>query len=157
MKSVYIGVAITLLTAIGASAANSHGDWTAAKQKDGRCVAMTTPSNSVGGINGRNAPYVAVMNSPAEGIRGAVSLVSGSDKTGGGTVKIDIDGKNFDALPFRDAAFVGSGKPEADLIASMQKSERLTVRWATKDGESVADTYSLKGFGDAYKEIENCK
>ncbi len=157
MKMHIPGLIMGVLLATSAQASSSFQDWTSAKQENGRCVAMSSPTESVGGIAAREAPYVAIMNSPTEGIREAVSLVSGSEKTGAGNVKVDVDGRSFEALPFKNAAFVGSGKPEADLISAMERGHKLTVRWATKDGESVADVYSLKGFAEARREIRDCK
>jgi hypothetical protein len=153
------GIAAALLIAMtGISHAKTqHTDWVTDKKSDGRCIAFSSPTSNDGAITGRNGPYITVMNSPKEGIRGAISFVSGSQLTGMGEVKVAVDGEAFEVLPFKDAAFAASGKPEAAVLAAMRKGQFLTINWNTNDGQSVIDTYSLAGFSAAHSAIENCR
>lgn len=146
-----------LASALSAHAATEHQDWSTTKQPDGKCIALANPTSTDGEIAGRSMAYVAVMNSPKEGIRGAISFVSGSELTGLGTVKVAVDGEEFEVLPFKDAAFAASGKPEAAVLAAMRKGHVLSIAWSTNDGQSVTDTYSLSGFSAAHSAIENCR
>ena len=154
-----LGLAAALLVAMTgiANAKTQHTDWVSDQKPDGRCIAFASPQSNEGAISGRNGPYITVMNSPKEGIRGAISFVSGSDLTGLGSVKVAVDGEEFEVLPFKDAAFAASGKPEASVLAAMRKGHALTIAWSTKDGQSVTDTYSLTGFSAAHAAIENCR
>jgi len=153
------GLAAALLIAMTgiAHAKTQHTDWMSDKKSDGRCVAFSSPQSNDGVINGRSAPYITVMNSPKEGIRGAISFVSGSESTGLEAVKVAIDGKEFEVLPFKGAAFAASGKPEAAVLSAMRKGHSLAITWTTNDGQSVTDTYSLAGFSAAHTAIENCR
>lgn len=153
------GVAAALIVTMTgiAHAKTQHTDWMADRKADGKCIAFSSPQSSDGSINGRNAPYITVMNSPKEGIRGAISFVSGSELTGKGDVRIAVDGQEFEVLPFKNAAFSASGKPEASVLSAMKKGHSLTIVWSTNDGQSVTDTYSLTGFSAAHAAIENCR
>jgi hypothetical protein len=158
MKTLISAAAFGLLaTAFSAHAATRHENWSTTKQADGKCIALANPSSTDGSIEGREMPYVAVMNSPKEGIRGAISMVSGTEKTGEGDVKVDVDGQQFEVLPFKNAAFSGSGSPEAALLAAMRKGTTLSIAWTDKSGSTATDHYSLKGFTAAHNSIEDCR
>lgn len=146
-----------LASALSAHAATEHQDWSTTKQPDGKCIALANPTSTDGEIAGRSMAYVAVMNSPKEGIRGAISMVSGTEATGEGDAKVAVDGESFEVLPFKDAAFSGSGRPEAALLQAMRKGSELTIAWSTKDGQTATDHYSLKGFTSAHNTIEDCR
>lgn len=156
MVKLISAIAFSLLATAVTAAATQHDNWQSAKQADGRCIALASPQSSDGSIAGRNMPYVSVMNSPKEGIHGAISFVSGTDKTGNGDVKVDIDGEEFEVLPFKSAAFSSSGKPEAAILAAMRKGKVLSISWSA-DGETAVDHYGLKGFTSAHNAIEDCR
>lgn len=158
MKNMISAAALGLLaTAFSANAATQHDDWSSTKQEDGKCIALASPLASNGEITNRGMAYVAVTNSPKEGIRGAISMVSGTEKTGEGDAQVDVDGERFEVLPFKNAAFSASGRPEASLLTAMRKGSAMTIVWKTKDGQQVTDRYSLKGFTAAHNAIEDCR
>ncbi len=157
MKTLISAAAFGLLaTAFSAHAATRHDDWSTTKQDDGKCIALASPTSTDGSIE-REMPYVTVMNSPKEGIRGAISMVSGTEATGEGDAKVDVDGKEFEVLPFKNAAFSASGQPEAALLAAMRKGRTLSIAWSDKNGNKATDHYSLKGFASAQDDIEDCR
>lgn len=155
----FLGASAALLIALTgmAHASQQHADWSSDRRDDGRCIAFATPQTSDGSIDGRTAPFITVMNSPKEGIRGAISIVSGSEKTGLADVKVSVDGKEHEVLPFKSAAFAASGQPEAALLNEMRRGHFVSVTWNTEEGQTVTDTYSLTGFTAAHNAIENCR
>jgi len=114
------------------------------RQTQGRCWAYTLPESTSAAVQ-RGPAYLSIQNYPAEGVRGSVAVVSGTDETAKGSVYVDVDGNRFEMLPFADAAFSQSGAPEAALIEAMKRGRELTVTWEA-DGRTVVDRYSLMGF-----------
>jgi hypothetical protein len=152
----YAGILALVLAASSAHAEAVHGSWKSYEDA-GRCHAVTIPTSSEGGI-ARSAPYLAIQNVPADDIRGSVAIVSGNEATGEGDVRVEIDGKAIEVLPFKDSAFAASGRPEAALVTAMRRGHELKVEWSLKDGTKAADTYDLAGFSAAKQEIDsNCR
>lgn len=152
----YAAILAAALAAGAAHAETTHADWTS-KSEGGRCWATSAPTSSEGGIAGRAAPYVSIQNVPAEDVRGSIAFVSGTELTAEGDAKVQVDGQSFEVLPFKDAAFAGSGKPEAALAGAMRRGHELVVTWTTKDGITATDRYSLAGFGAAKATVDACR
>lgn len=153
---VFFMVAILAAPSV-AIAQTSHEDWSSYKENN-KCWASTSPKESVGNIPGRTSPYLSIQNDPGEGVRGSIAIVAGYDDAGMGTATLRVDGKKFDTLTFKNAAFVASGKPEADLIAAMRRGGEMVVEWKDTSGNSSSDTYSLMGFTAAKSAIDqNCR
>jgi Invasion associated locus B (IalB) protein. len=150
----YAGMIALVLAASSAQAETVHGSWKSFED-GGRCHAVSYPASSSGEIAGRTLPYVAIQNIPAEHVRGSVSIVSGSESTGEGDVRVTVDGKEFEALPFGSSAFAASGRPEAALVTAMRRGSEMIVEWSAKDGTKVTDTYDLAGFTAAKKAIDS--
>ena len=150
----YAGILALVLAASSAQAEGVHGNWKSFSE-GGRCHAAATPASSEGMIEGRGQAYVAIQNNPGEGVRGSVSFVSGSESTGTGDVRVIVDGKEFEVLPFKDSAFAASGRPEAALVSAMRRGRELKVEWSLKNGEKATDTYDLGGFTAAKQAIDS--
>ncbi len=148
----YAGILALVLAASSAHAEAVHGSWKT-YEDGGRCHAVSIPTSSEGDIT-RSAPYLAIQNVPAERIRGSVAIVSGNEATGEGDVRVEIDGKEIEVLPFKDSAFAASGRPEAALVTAMRRGHELKVEWSLKDGTKAADIYDLSGFTAAKQDID---
>lgn len=122
--------------------------------KDGKCWASSAPVRSEGGIANRSGQFLSIQNAPSEGVRGSVAMVSGFAASGEGSVTAAVDGETFEVLPFGDAAFAGSGKPEAELVAAMRRGREMTVTWTADGGGTATDVYSLEGFSAAKAETD---
>lgn len=154
MKSLYLcaGIISAFIAAATSAHAKEFKDWSTF-EKDGRCWASTEPNFSSSSIK-RGKPYLSIQNFPEEGVEGSVSIVSGTKETAAADITIDVDGKKYDALPFENAAFTASGKPEAKLISSMLRGRELRVTWKMPSGQEETDIYSLMGFSAAKREID---
>lgn len=150
-KAVLLAAAAALVSS-SAVAQTTHQDWVS-YSKDGRCWAATLPTSSSEGIGGREGPYLSITNYPAEGVRGSVAVVAGFDVTKG-KAQLSVDGKDFEALPYGEAAFVASGSPEAALVAAMRSGRELKVAWSDADGNAAVDSYSLIGFTAAKAAVD---
>jgi hypothetical protein len=152
----YLGILALVMATSSANAETIHGAWKS-YEDGGRCHAVTTPVASTGDIQ-RGTPYLAIQNIPDDDVRGSVAIVSGNESTGEGDVRVTIDGKTFEVLPFKDSAFAASGKPEAALVTAMRRGHELKVEWSLKDGSAASDTYDLSGFSSAKQAIDaNCR
>ncbi len=152
----FASILTLVLAASSANAETVHGNWKS-HSDGGRCHAVSSPTSSAGAMT-RGAPYLAIQNAPAEGVRGSVAIVSGNESTGEGDVRVEIDGKTIEVLPFKDSAFAASGRPEAALVTAMRRGHELKVEWTLKDGTKATDTYDLAGFTAAKQEIDaNCR
>lgn len=153
MKKTALYLAMMTLMPAAAALAETHGDWTTHKE-DGRCWASTFPRLTEGNINGRQDPFLSITNFPSEGVASSIAVVAGYDGAGEGKAVFSVDSKEYDALPYGNAAFTASGKPEAELISAMRRGKEFTVQWTSKAGEVSSDTYSLMGFIDAQSTID---
>lgn len=152
-KTLLIFAAITVLSANSSWAASTHADWDA-QNEEGRCWASTHPKSINGEIAGRQDQYLSIINYPSEGVRNSIAVVAGYQGAGEGEATFTIDGKDYEALPYGNAAFAASGTPEAELIAAMRRGKEFAVKWTSKDGQTSTDTYSLIGFNDAKSAID---
>jgi len=140
-----------------ANAETQNGDWHSYKQ-DAKCWAASAPVRTEGSIAGRNGPYLAIQNDTSEGVRGSVAIVSGFDGSAEGEAKVSVDGEPFEVLPFANAAFPQSGKPETAMVAAMRKGREMSVTWTTASGETATDFYSLDGFTASLSQAnEDCR
>lgn len=148
-----LALAVLAATATLAHAETSGSDWKTF-QKEGKCWAAIGPVQSEGSIAGREGQFLSIQNHPSEGVRGSVAIVSGFASAGEGSVKVTVDNEGFEVLPFGNAAFAASGKPEAALIAAMRRGHELAVTWTTEEGETATDRYSLSGFAASKSSID---
>lgn len=148
-----MAAAASVAMSLPAAAQTAHQDWQAFRM-DGKCWAATVPVSSEGSIPGRSGPYLSILNIPEEDVRGSVAIVAGFDEAGLGEASLEVDRRKFQVLPYGGAAFVASGKPEAELIAAMRRGSELAVTWTTKDGDTATDRYSLMGFTASKNDID---
>lgn len=68
-------------------------------------------------------------------------------------VRVAIGDKSFDLFTDRDTAWTRADKDDKAMVEQMMKGSTLTVSGESDRGTKTVDTYSLKGFSAAYKEI----
>lgn len=146
--------AIAAVAAIAVSASHADAQGWAVKSANGKCWTISQPQSLAQRGVERGPAYAAVQNSPADGVRGSFSAISGTGESAKGGATLEVDGKSFEVLPFDDAVFVKSGAPENALLAAMKKGSELKVVWNLPSGKTVTDTYSLNGFTSAKEKID---
>lgn len=153
-KKTVLTAALLLGTAHVALAQQNFDDWSVSSA-NGACWASTTPTSPV---DGRGQPVLSIQNHPSEGVRGSIALTTGGIDASQAKAVIEVGDKEFATLTYGEAAFVGSGKPEAELTAAMQRGQELKISWTSKEGKVDTDIYSLRGFSAAKSEIDrNCR
>lgn len=124
-------------------------DWTAATNTESGqtvCYAFTRAKTSIPALNGRG-PVVLTVTERASG-RDAVAIESGFTYAANASVTVQVDQTGLDFYTSGRNAFARDGKA---VVAAFNKSARAIAR--NPAPKEVTDTFSLKGFADAYKAI----
>ncbi|MFV0625973.1 MAG: invasion associated locus B family protein [Alphaproteobacteria bacterium] len=158
--SVLIGissVAIAAPTMIG-----EYGDWVAYAYKDASgqiCYMASTPKRDEGKYTKRGDIYVVVTHRPKEKVYDVVNFVAGYDFKAGEKVTVKIGAKTIDKIFTEgDKAWAINESVDKKLVDAMKRGDRMFVSGMSSKGTTTKDTYSLSGFGSAYKAISTkCK
>jgi hypothetical protein len=124
-------------------------DWTAATHQEAGaqlCYAFTRVQSSAPTMAGRG-PVVLTVTERASG-RDAVAIEAGITYTANATVTVQVDQAGLEFYTAGRNAFARDGKA---AVAAFNKGSRAIAR--SPAPKEVTDTFSLKGFGDAYKAI----
>ncbi len=156
-----------LMTASAAQAAapqliGEYDDWAAYYYKDAKgmvCYMASTPKKDEGRYTKRGDIYVVVTHRPAEKSFDVVNFVAGYTYKRGSTVGIKIGQTSINrTFTSGDKAWAVSDGVDKELVAAMKRGERMIVHGVSDKGTATKDTYSLKGFANAYKAISSkCK
>lgn len=125
------------------------GDWTAATHQEGGqavCYAFTRAQTSVPALSGRG-PVILTVTERSSG-RDAVAIEAGLTYAANATVTVQVDQTGLEFYTSGRNAFARDGKV---TVAALGKAARAIAR--SPAPKEVTDTFSLKGFGDAYKAI----
>lgn len=127
-------------------------DWIAAThQESGQtvCYAFVRPSNSAPTLSNRGPVVLTVTERPSG--RDAVAITAGYGYPKNAAVTMQVGTAGLDFYTAGSDAFARDGKA---VVAAFQKGEQaLTRAPGTRDGQVIADTFSLKGFSAAYAAI----
>jgi invasion protein IalB len=160
--------AFTLLLSLPALAAegafdSTHKAWnvfTGGKGKEKLCYITSTPTKQKGTFSHRGDPYVLVTMRMDKSVE--VSVSSGYPYKTGSAVEASVAKvKNFKLFTSDETpkiAWARSGDDDKKLVAALKKGKEFTVKGASQKDTASTDTYSLSGFGDAYKRMAQlCK
>lgn len=144
------------------TALGEYNDWIAYSYKDGSgtvCYMASTPKKDEGKYSKRGDIYVVITHRPKDKSFGVVNFVAGYDYKAGAPVTVKIGKKTIDKLfTDKDKAWAISDDVDKDLVETMKKGDRMLVSGTSSKGTVTKDTYSLSGFGAAYKAITaKCK
>jgi len=152
---------LALLTALQAEAAESKKpapaaagpkqigkfeDWTAAThQESGQtvCYAFTRVQSSAPTVSGRGTVVLTVTERPSG--RDAVAIAAGLPYAANAIVTVQVDQTGLEFYTSGHNAFARDGKA---AVAAFGKGSRAIAR--SPAPKEVTDTFSLKGFGQAY-------
>ena len=126
-------------------------DWTAATHQEAGqtvCYAFTRPQNSVPVLQGRGEVVLTVTERPTG--RDAVALSAGFAFAQGAEVSVQVDQAGFQFYTAQRNAFARGG---AAVVAALQKGRQALARSPGPRGKEIADTFSLRGFSQAYAAI----
>lgn len=128
------------------------------------CWGVSSPRETVNSRNGqpvsvrRGDILLFVTFRPGTGAKGEVSFTGGYPFADKSTVKMNIDGTNYDLFSDGEWAWPGSADADAALLAAMKRGTTATLSGASGRGTETKDTFSLRGFTAAMEEAEKrCK
>lgn len=114
-------------------------------------------------VKGREDSFLFITHWPAENEKNAVTIQAGFTIKPGSKAVVTVDGKVFNmatggkdkATAESDAqmAWMDDQGKEDELAVAISKGTQLTVRNLSKRGNTITDTYSLQGSGEAFKAI----
>lgn len=126
-------------------------DWTAARHKeDGRdvCYAFTRASKSAPPVPGRGEVVLTVTQRPTA--RDAVALSAGFAYPANADVLLTVDQTPLGFYTNQRHAFAKEGSA---AVAAFQRGRQAVARSPGPRNIPVEDTFSLRGFGQAYAAI----
>jgi Invasion associated locus B (IalB) protein len=136
-------------TPAGPKSIGKFDDWTAATHQEAGapvCYAFARVQSSAPALTGRG-PVVLTVTQRASG-RDAVAIEAGFAYAPNATVTVQVDQAGLEFYTAGRNAFARDGKA---AVAAFGKGSRAIAR--SPAPKEVTDTFSLKGFGDAYKAI----
>jgi hypothetical protein len=126
-------------------------DWTAAThQESGQtvCYAFTRAQSSSPAVAGRGPVILTVTERPSG--RDAVAIEAGFSFPANATMTVQVDQAGLDFYTSHRNAFARDGKA---AVAAFHKGSRAIARSPGPKDAQVTDTFSLKGFTQAYGAI----
>lgn len=126
-------------------------DWQAATHQEGGqpvCYAFTRPTASSPALPGRGDVVLTVTE--RAGGRDAVALTAGFAYPANAEVEIVADGVTLPFYTSGRSAFARDGRAATNLFA---KGHQAQARSPGPRGQAVTDTFSLRGFSQAYAAI----
>jgi hypothetical protein len=127
-------------------------DWIAATHEESGvtvCYAFVPAKNSAPAVPNRGQVILTVTQRPTG--RDAVAITAGYIYPKNATVTMQVGTTGFDFYTSGSDAFARDGHA---VVAAFQRGETALTRSPTpREGQVVADTYSLRGFSAAYAAI----
>jgi hypothetical protein len=127
-------------------------DWIAATHDESGqtvCYAFVPAKNSVPTLPNRGQIILTVTQRPAG--RDAVAITAGYTYPKGAAVTMQVGTTGFDFYTSGSDAFARDG--HAVVAAFQKRDQALTRAPGLREGQVIADTYSLRGFSAAYAAI----
>ncbi len=138
-------------TSTGPKRIGKWDDWQAATHQEGGqpvCYAFTRPIGSSPALPGRGDVVLTVTE--RGGGRDAVALTAGFNYPGNAEVEVVSDGVTLPFYTSGRSAFARDGRAAATLFS---KGHQAQARSPGPRGQGVVDTFSLRGFSQAYAAI----
>ena len=118
------------------------------------CSMVTEPEKSVGKYKKRDDIFLRVTHIPYANRSDEVSVMAGYTYKKDSKPTLTVDKKPAIALISReDGAWAKDNATDKKLVAQMKAGSDIVLRGTSKRGTVTTDTFSLKGFSKAYREI----
>lgn len=139
-----------------------YGDWTAYYYRDSKgiiCYAASAPKLDEGKYSKRGEIVAVVTHRPNDKSFDVFNITAGYTYKTEAPVTIKIGSKTIDKIfTNADKAWAINDTVDKELIAEMKRGSRMIVHGTSSKGSNTKDSYSLSGFGSAYKAIsDKCK
>ena len=138
--------------AAGPKELGKFDDWIAATHEEAgqnTCYAFVRAKNSVPVLPGRGEVVLTVTERPTG--RDWVAISAGFTFPKDAAVTVQVDTTGLDFYTAQSSAFAKDGKA---VVAAFRRGEEALARSpGPRDGQTIVDTFSLRGFKAAYAEI----
>jgi invasion protein IalB len=137
---------------------STSGKWTAyTYQEDGKsvCYMASKPIKSEGNYKSRGEVLALVTHRPAESATDVVSIVAGYPYQADSDATVQIGTRKFMFFTFGERAWARDNQTDKTVVQAMVKGNSVSVRGNSTRGTPTVDTFSLQGFGAAYKAIND--
>ncbi|HQS83510.1 MAG TPA: invasion associated locus B family protein [Alphaproteobacteria bacterium] len=162
----YVGLLFLSLMAsnLMAEEALVHDAWQVRiSSKDAKKVFYMTslPESQTGNFKKRGQTFISITSRPDQKSFNVFSLTAGYDYKEESSVKVSVFTgdkkklKGFELFSQNNMAWAVDDKMDQELVQAMRQGEILVVEGISQKGTISTDTYSLKGFTAAYKELES--
>ena len=134
----------------------TYQDWQSYLLVEGNrrvCYMASAPQKKEPATAKRGDVLMFVTHRPADKEQGVVNVHIGYTLNANRDVRVVIGDKSFDLFTKGDTAWTRADKDDKAMVQEMMKGSTLTVAGESDRGTKTVDTYSLKGFSAAYKEI----
>lgn len=134
----------------------TFGKWSAYSFEEGGkqvCYAATSPIKSEGAYKSRGEIQAQVSHRPAEPATDVVTIVAGYSYKPDSDANISVGSRRFDLFTVEGRAWARDAKTDKDLVQAFIKGNSMVVKGVSSRGTPTTDTFSLQGFGAAYKAI----
>ena len=126
-------------------------DWIAATHQESGatvCYAFTRAQSSTPAVAGRGAVIITITQRPT--LRDSVAMEAGFAYADKAAVTVQVDQTALDFYTDKRNAFARDGKA---VVAAFTRGAKAIAKSPGPKSAAVQDTFSLKGFSDAYKAI----
>ncbi|HEU0069731.1 MAG TPA: invasion associated locus B family protein [Alphaproteobacteria bacterium] len=157
-----LAVSALIATAASAEAAapkvlGTFNDWEAYQLIEGAnqrtCYMASQPSKKEPGNVKRGDVLVFVTHRPADKERDVVNVQFGYPLKPGSDVQLSVGDAKFNLFANGEAAWTRGAADDKALVGAMMKGATMSVNGLSERGTKTVDTYSLRGFTAAYREI----
>jgi len=135
-------------------------DWTVLSYGSGNqkyCYAITWPKQKPASAEGRT-PYLLVAHQPGQGIRNQIELHAGMTFIPDSEANIEIGSKHYQLYTVGGSAWATSSVQDNRMVSDMRLGKKLVIKGKVGNGQSIVDSYSLKGFTAAMNKVSKiCK
>lgn len=163
ISAVSASIAIALSAALSAPAfaaapkvLGTHQDWQSYLLVEGKnrvCYMASKPQKMEPAGAKRGDVLVFVTHRPADKEENVVNFHAGYTLKPDSDVHVVIGDNSFDLFTKGETAWTRGTKDDKAMVQEMMKGSTMTVTGESDRGTKTVDTYSLRGFTAAYKEI----
>ena len=161
-----LGAAVISLAALGAAQAQESTnrvatitDWNVfVEESPKECWGVSKPKETV---NTRDGQPVSVRRGDIllfvtfrPGKPGEISFTGGYPFAGGSTVKVNVDGTEYELFTDGEWAWPGSAGDDSALLAALKAGSTAVITGRSGKGTQTQDTFSLRGFTAAMQDAE---
>jgi len=135
-------------------------DWTVFTVKQGEnelCYIASLPFQKDGNYRKRGEPFITVTRVKKNKFD-EINVTSGYIYDPSKDVEVEFDKNKFVLFPYKERAWASNRNEDIRIINKMKSGLKMKVLGYSTLGTHSVDTYSLRGFTDAYnKMVELCK